>query len=310
MSRRENVPAEDVRAEEVRELKEELAALRREQGKLRQAIFEAAQIQRRICAPRECSKGEFEIAGEIFPVRHLSGDFFKVMELGSELGIAVGDIAGKGLSAGIWLTYLVGLIHCAAREYAEPEAVMTKVNEELCGGYGEPPMTALFFARMDPEGGKLAYCNAGLPSPLLLRRERGIVHLEKGGPMLGAMRGAKFSAETLAMEPGDSLIAYSDGVTECRNAREEEFDLKRLSAAASGTGGASAGQTLFSTLGAVLDFAGGCAPADDLTLLVVRRREQAGAYAMQRREGNSARFEQGRAAVMRPGGLARVNSVS
>jgi serine phosphatase RsbU (regulator of sigma subunit) len=300
---------EDGRAEEVRELKEEMAALRREQGKLRQAVFEAAQIQRRICAPREYSRGEFEIAGEIFPVRDLSGDFFKVMELGSELGIVVGDIAGKGLSAGIWLTYLVGLMHCTARELNDPAAVMAKINEELCGGYGEPPMTALFFARLEPEKGSLAYCNAGLPPPLILRGGE-VVRLEKGGPMLGATHSAKFSAETVMLEPGDTLMAYSDGVTECRNAQDDEFDLKRLSTAARAASGESAGQTLFSTLGAVLDFAGGCAPGDDLTLLVVRRRERAGAIAAPRREENSVLPGQGQVSVMRPGGLARMSSVS
>ena len=77
-------------------LTDEVLALRREQTRLQQAIFEAAQVQRRLCAPREMTWGEFEIAGEIFPVRHLSGDFFKVMELGSALGLALGDIAAKG----------------------------------------------------------------------------------------------------------------------------------------------------------------------------------------------------------------------
>ena len=84
-------------SEKIRVLEEELAVLRREQSKLYRGIFEAAQIQRRLCAPRQFSSGEFEVAGEIFPVRHLSGDFFKVMELDSALGIVVGDIAGKGL---------------------------------------------------------------------------------------------------------------------------------------------------------------------------------------------------------------------
>src|SRR5262250_2778803 len=96
-------------SESVQSIHEELEAVRREQAKLQQAIYEAAQVQRRLCSPRELLWGEFEIAGEIFPVRHLSGDFFKVMEFDSALGLAVGDIAGKGLSAGIWQTHLMGL---------------------------------------------------------------------------------------------------------------------------------------------------------------------------------------------------------
>src|SRR5260370_1489313 len=83
-------------SEEIRALEEELAVLRRERSNLHRGIFEAAQIQRRLCAPRQFSSGQFEVAGEIFPVRHLSGDFFKVMKLNSSLGIVVVDIAGNG----------------------------------------------------------------------------------------------------------------------------------------------------------------------------------------------------------------------
>src|SRR5256885_11813573 len=84
----------DQSAEKIRALEEELAALRQEQSKLYRGIFEAAQIQRRLCAPRQFRTGAFEVAGEIFPVRHLSGDFFKVIELESALGVVIGDIAG------------------------------------------------------------------------------------------------------------------------------------------------------------------------------------------------------------------------
>jgi sigma-B regulation protein RsbU (phosphoserine phosphatase) len=254
-------------------LKDELESVRREHAKLQQAIYEAAQIQRRLCAPRELVSGEFEIAGEIFPVRHLSGDFFKVMKLDSVLGITVGDIAGKGLSAGIWQAHLMDLIQRSARTNLPPADVVTRVNRELCRDQNEPPIAALFFARLDPESGELVYCSAGLPPPLLLRRDRSVERLEKGGPMLGALKEAKYEAGSVCLDPGDLLLAYSDGLTECRNPLDEEFEMERLTAAAKAIGGATANQVLFSTLGAVLDFADTCSPSDDLTLLVVRRRE-------------------------------------
>src|SRR5882757_7856885 len=254
-------------------VKQELDSVRREQAKLQQAIYEAAQIQRKLCAPRELVWGEFEIAGEIFPVRHLSGDFLKVMELGSALGLAVGDIAGKGLSAGIWQTRLMGLIRRSARRHADPAAAVAEVNAELCQDQDEPPIAALFFARLDPKENELVYCNAGLPAPLLLRQSKTVERLEKGGPMLGAMQQAAYDTASVRLNPGDMLLAYSDGVTECRNSEDEEFEMGRLSAAVNAIGGASANQVLFSTLGAVLDFADACSPEDDLTLLVIRRRE-------------------------------------
>src|SRR6266403_1430201 len=240
----------DGRSEKVRALEEELAILRREQSKLYRGIFEAAQIQRRLCAPRQFSSGEFEVAGEIFPVRHLSGDFFKVMELDSALGIVVGDIAGKGLSAGIWLPHLVSLIHRCAQAHPDPADAISQANRELCSGYGEPPLVAVFFARIDLQDGKIVYCNAGLPSPLIFGRDNDrdndVVRLDQGGPMHGAMSNATFNIGTVTLHPGYALIACSDGVTECQNSQDEEFDLTRLSAAAQAASGRSVSQTLFS----------------------------------------------------------------
>jgi serine phosphatase RsbU (regulator of sigma subunit) len=253
-------------------VKQELDAVRREQAKLQQAIYEAAQIQRKLCAPRELVWGEFDIAGEIFPVRHLSGDFFKVMELDSALGLTVGDIAGKGLSAGIWQAHLMGLIRRCARTHSDPAAAVAQVNAELCQDRDEPPIVALFFARLDPHDNELVYCNAGLPAPLLLRHNKTVERLEKGGPMLGALQEAAYGTGSVRLNPGDMLLAYSDGVTECRNSEDEEFEMGRLSAAVNAVGGACANQVLFSTLGAVLDFADARSPEDDLTLLVIRRR--------------------------------------
>jgi serine phosphatase RsbU (regulator of sigma subunit) len=252
-------------------LKDELDALRRGQARLQQAIFEAAQVQRRLCAPRELTWREFEIAGEIFPVRHLSGDFFKVMELGSALGVILGDIAGKGLAAGIWQAHLMGLIQGPARRHPNPGDAVAEVNHEMCHDDGAPPLAALFFARLDPRTNELVYCNAGLPAPLLLRQNKALERLEMGGPMLGALRNAAFQTGSVAFNSGDMLVAYSDGVTECRNTQDHEFAMERLTAATRAVSGASASKALFSLLGTVLDFADSCSLEDDLTLLVVRR---------------------------------------
>src|SRR5260370_7496666 len=131
-------------------VKQELDAVRREQAKVQQAIYEAAQIQRKLCAPRELVWGEFEIAGESFPVRHLSGDFFKVMQLDSALGLAVGDIAGKGLSAGIWHAHLMGLLQPCARRHSDPPASVAEVNADLSQHPPDPPLTPLSLPLPDP----------------------------------------------------------------------------------------------------------------------------------------------------------------
>ncbi|HET8923389.1 MAG TPA: PP2C family protein-serine/threonine phosphatase [Candidatus Acidoferrum sp.] len=276
----------EVLTDRTRSQHKELEAVRREHTKLQQAIYEAAQVQRRLCSPRELVWGEFEIAGEIFPVRHLSGDFFKVIQLDGVLGLVLGDIAGKGLSAGIWQAHLMDLIQRCSRTHLHPADAVAAVNRELCLNQSEPPITALFFARLDPERNELVYCNAGLPPPLVLRRNQSVQRLEEGGPMLGALQKATYSSGSVDLNPGDMLLAYSDGLTECRNSQEEEFETGRLSAAAKSLSGATANKVLFSTLATVLDFAGACPPEDDLTLLIVRRREVALADRTSEHNGN------------------------
>lgn len=254
-------------------LQQELDTVRRGHARLQQAIYEAAQIQRRLCAPRELVWGDFELAGESFAVRHLTGDFFKVIQLDSDLGLFLGDIAGKGLTAGIWQTHMMDLVHRSARNHPHPGDAVAAVNRELCQDLGEPPITALFFARLEPDSNELVYCNAGLPAPLIFRSNKSVESLEEGGPMLGALEEATYGSGRVQLNPGDMLLAYSDGLTECRNHQDDEFETERLSAAAKCVSGTTASQVLFSTLAAVLDFAGSCTPADDLTLLVVRRCE-------------------------------------
>jgi sigma-B regulation protein RsbU (phosphoserine phosphatase) len=260
--------------ESLRPMNDDLDTVRRERAMLQQAIYEAAQVQRRLCAPRELLWNELEIAGEMFPVRHLSGDFFKVMKLGGALGLALGDIAGKGLTAGIWQTHLLGLTQRCARRHVDPAAAVAEVNRELWQDQSEPPLTALFFARISPKGNDLVYCNAGQPAPLLLRAGKTPEKLQEGGPMLGALQAAVYRSGRVRLDPGDMLIAYSDGVTECPNSQGDEFGIEKLAATASAVRGVSANQALFSTLATVLDFADACSASDDLSLLVVRRRER------------------------------------
>lgn len=251
-------------------LEAELAALRRQQNELQQALFGAAQLQRKLCSTRELRRGRFELASEVFAVRHISGDFYNVLDLGSELALAVGDIAGKGFLAGLWFTHLIGLLRIHASSVPGPAAATAAINRDLFQIQPDPPMAGLFLGRLDPHKGDFIYCNAGQPPALLLRRNGSVETLREGGPMLGAVAGATFNCGRVRLGHGDTLVMYSDGLIECRNARDEEFGTRGLLAAARAAAGSSASATLFSLLGAVQDFAGGHSRGDDLTLMVLR----------------------------------------
>lgn len=249
-------------------LEARLADLQKQHGQLHRELFDAEQVQRRLCAPRELRLGAFDIASEVFPVRYLSGDFYDVVEVDGKTVLAVGDIAGKGVAASLWFAHLVSLVRFHAGAISDPAATLAAINYDLMQLRLEPPMASVFLGRLDARRGELSYCNAGHPPSLVLRRDGTVDALGEGGPLLGALLEASFDAGQVALQSGDSLIGYSDGIVECRNASGEEFGVERLLAAARRTHGSSAKAMLFSILGAAQDFAGGCPREDDFTLMV------------------------------------------
>jgi sigma-B regulation protein RsbU (phosphoserine phosphatase) len=245
---------------------EELSALRREHNELLRTVFEAAHMQRRLCGPRHLRRGHYTLAGELFPVQHVSGDFLSVFEQESRLIFALGDIAGKGLAAGMWFTQMAGLIRMSISGEG-PAAAMSAINRELCCTGSAPPLTSLFLASLEVESEEITYCNAGHPPSLIVRRAGTVEQLEIGGPILGAVPEATYDAARIGLEVGDSLLSYSDGIMECRNPLSEEFGMERLILAAQSAAHSSATGKLFSLLGAVEDFVSTGQREDDFAVL-------------------------------------------
>ncbi|PYX07342.1 MAG: serine/threonine-protein phosphatase [Acidobacteria bacterium] len=257
-----------------RMLEDQLAALRRENDDLRRTLFEAAHAQRKLCGPRNLRRGSFELASEIFPVRHLSGDFISIFDYEDDLVFAIGDIAGKGLFAAMWFSHLVTLIQLQFAKCGDPASTLAAMNRDLLQTNLEIPLSTLFLARLDAGSGEITYCNAGHPPSFLVRREGASEALSQGGPILGVVPGASFGNGKAAMLPGDSLIAYSDGAVECRNSFGAEFGRQGLLDTARNSCGSAAGTTLFSVLAAVENFTGSQAREDDVALIVLHRAVQ------------------------------------
>jgi sigma-B regulation protein RsbU (phosphoserine phosphatase) len=251
-----------------RELKLKLAALEKDYADLHKALFEASQVHRHLCAPRLVRHGGVEIASEIFAVRYLPGDFFMIEEAGGGVIIALGDVCGKGLSAGMWTPCLVGLVRAHAAVSPDPRSIVTGVNREFCRMHA--PLTSLFLARLDPATGKLEYCRAGHPPALVARADDSVESLSEGGMLLGMTADASFTTGCVDLRAGDVLLAYSDGVLESRNDTDEEFGVERLEAQLRLARSGSAEAVLFSVLGAVQDFTAPHSLADDTSLVVVR----------------------------------------
>ena len=252
-------------------LKDELDSLNREKLDLHNQLFEAAQIQRKLSGPRLLRHGDLHFASEVFAARFLSGDFVTFSKNGSRVFAAHGDIAGKGIAAGMWFTNLAGLLQSYARPDSDPAQIASEVNRHLCYLRPVAPFVTGFIAQIDCDRGELIYCNAGHFPPLLLHADGSSELLQEGGPLLGAIEDAPFASATLLLAPGDTLVAYSDGVLECVNPSGEEFGTHRLLETLRCADGQSAHTKLMIVLAALQDFANGTPLRDDVSLTVIQR---------------------------------------
>lgn len=256
--------------DQVSELDRKLETLQKDYAELNAAIFEATQVHRRLCAPSLIRYGTFDIASEIFAVRHLPGDFFTVEETDRGLVFALGDIGGKGLAAGMWVTHLIGLIRTHTAANSDPHAIAAAVNRDTARLAAVEPLSTMFIGRLDSTNGTLDYCSAGHPAAMLLRADGRMELLSDGGPVLGVVPAASFDCGTVQLGPDDVMLICSDGILESFDEADREFGNQRLETEFRRAQGSSAEATLFSVLGAVQDFAAPRPLTDDMTLVIVR----------------------------------------
>ena len=256
-----------------RELELRVAALQTENTRLHAALFDAARVHHRLCAPRLVRHGNFEIASEIFAVNSLPGDFFmiNIEKTTGDVVLALGDICGKGAAAAMWAAYLAGIVGAQATASTDPQAIVSGVNSGVCRMSWAAPLASLFVARLDQAAGRLDYCNAGHPPSLVMRADGRIETLSEGGTLLGVVTETSFDKGRVEMGAGDLLLAYSDGIVESCNGSDEEFGHERLVEQLRLARTGSAEGVLFSVLGAVQDFAAPLPLMDDTSLVVVRR---------------------------------------
>ncbi len=240
----------------------------------------------------------WEVAAGLRPARQVSGDFYDVFPMagGRELALVVGDVCDKGVGAALFMALIRTMLRALAEQSdgarwtdqvrdaerrrdvaSRAEArrghlrrTITLTSEYLAGTHGDTNVFAtVFFGILDGETGTLDYVNAGHEPPLVTGSGRAL-RLAPTGPAVGLMPGLDFAVERVELAPGELFLAWTDGVTEARSLGGEllgeEPVLAAVDAAAAGAAAA---------LGGVLDLvdrhAAGAEPADDVTLLAVRR---------------------------------------
>jgi len=240
-----------------------------DKAKFEQELKVAAGIQQSLLPAGNREGPFFSTAAASIACRAVGGDFFDYVDLTtSRFGFIVGDVAGKGSPAALLASAVLGMFSAEATYQSSPAPLITRLNHGLFRRAIESRFLTTFYGILGADG-SLTYSNAGHNPPLLVSAS-GIRRLDKGGVVLGLFEQASFEEETVTLEKGDLIVAFSDGVTEAMNPDGEEFSDDRLLACANAHRGETPQQVLDALLGDVQAFCAGATQSDDVTVVMVR----------------------------------------
>jgi sigma-B regulation protein RsbU (phosphoserine phosphatase) len=281
-----------------------------EEERLKREIAVAGEVQRRLFPEQPPESVTLELAGVCHPAQGIGGDYYDFLRLGaSHIGLAVADVAGKGISAAL----LMSVVQASLRSQARAEGValtdlVASMNELLYRSTARNSFASFFYAQFDESTRRLTYVNAGHNPPMLVRPrgfdeepmeglDGGFGHrsssfagrsgsallsapvasartavrlLQTGGLVIGAIQKPTYEQETVQLEAGDVLVAYTDGVTEAFSADGEEFGEERLRAVVAASNGQAPAELAETIVREVRDWSRNTPQHDDITLVVAR----------------------------------------
>ncbi len=244
-------------------------------GSLRRELDIAARLQQSILPRQWPQDARYDLWGTMRAAKDIGGDFYDHFELpAGRRGLVVADVSGKGIPAGLFAMVSKTLLRVIAtqREQAVGD-VVSEVNDGLCADNESSMFVTAFYGQYDPDSGRLVYANAGHPPPLVLRARGGLEWLDgPGGTALGVVPGLSYQAGTVDLTPGDTLLVFTDGVTEAVNADGQEFGKLRLTALFDFRPAAAAREAIERLLARLDRYAQDVEPHDDITCLALHCR--------------------------------------
>jgi sigma-B regulation protein RsbU (phosphoserine phosphatase) len=248
-----------------------LAEIAKEKERLDTEIELAREIQQNLF-PKELPdiKG-YDIACFNRPSAEVGGDYYDVMTLGADCyGLAIGDVVGKGIGAAMLMSNLQAVLRARAWSIKKPGDLLNHINADISGRVGEGRFITFCYFLLDSGGNILTYSNAG-HNPPFLSRGRQIKELEVSGIPLGIFDHSNYQDSEEHLSPGDVIVLYSDGITECVNERDEEFGEDRLKKVIAANSERNAHDISEAIVRAADAFREDAPSSDDITLVILKR---------------------------------------
>ena len=264
---------------------ERLVELAKEKERLQSEIEIAREVQNQLFPKNLPVSQTLLLAAECRPARLVSGDYYDYMTVGPRIALAIGDVAGKGISAALLMATLqstmraqlragqalgVGAGNGAPAPALSPADLVSRLNQQLFAFTPPEKFATFFFALYDDSTGLMTYTNAGHLPPILVRRGAA-TRLEVTGTVVGAFAFSEYTESTIQLEPGDLLACFTDGVTEPENEFVEMFGEDRLTEVILKHSSRDSEEIIAAVMSSVRDWTGSPELQDDMTLLLARR---------------------------------------
>lgn len=261
-----------------------LLRFEQEEQRVQRQLQLAADVQRRMLPRGVPSVPRLDVAAKYIPSFELGGDFYDFIELSGHVGIAIGDVVGKGIAAALLMALVRSSLRAHAQEVYDLDEVVARVNQAMYRDTRDNEFASLWYGVIDPAKLRLTYCSAGHEPPLIVRVTRhrapttaDMDELSVGGMVVGIDPSQRYQRAVFDLKPRDVIVCYTDGLIDATNFAGARFGKKRVReailAALTDDLEATAPKVQERILWEVRQFAGLTPRPDDMTLVVLRVRE-------------------------------------
>jgi sigma-B regulation protein RsbU (phosphoserine phosphatase) len=272
----ESVASQTGLALENSRLTEAVASEVAQRERLNRELEIAREVQQRLFPQSGPEIAGLDYAGKCRPASSVGGDYYDFVSMcDGRLGIAIGDISGKGVPAALLMASLqASLRGLAISNPPELSPLMVNLNRLIYDASPSNRYATFFYGVYDPKSREFMYVNGGHNPPMVFRSTSGkdgeVLRLEEGGPVVGLLGPAQYSQGLVTLQPGDTMVLFTDGISEAMNDMDEEFDEERLIPAVRSGAGMNAADLIDHIIRECDAFVAGAPQHDDMTLVVVK----------------------------------------
>ncbi|HSJ54683.1 MAG TPA: GAF domain-containing SpoIIE family protein phosphatase [Anaerolineae bacterium] len=244
-----------------------------EKARMERELQMARQVQASLIPTSMPNVPGWEFASDWRPALEVAGDFFDLVATeDGQLSLVIADVSGKGMPASLFMVFTRSVLRASMEHSSVPAEGLARANRLIAEEARAAMFVTLFYARLNLQTGDLTYVNAGHNPPLLYRSATAeIAPLTRTGMALGILEDSSYEQKSVRLQPGDSLLFYTDGLTEAFNGNREEFGMERVRQVVQEHQGGSAGGLVTALETAVDGFTRGAPVSDDMTLLALKR---------------------------------------